>query len=253
MSFDGQDWWWCAGARWAATLVGGRWAVGRDGKKVTRPPARRPSLTTTKSVSIHCEGGFHLTLNSSFACFVRTYNKDDNRPRRTSLAPDFTPPRLTAPPSPPSPARPAMSDKLVVVSTHAFLPPLSDGPSPATLVVENGRITAVYREIKPASDFDGLGEGVYLDLGDKWLLPGVSSLILVVAANFTMPWYADTQPLVSVQLVDCHVHLNEPGRTEWEGFATGTAVSYTNPPHSAMQHSLPLGSPLVLSRRLACI
>jgi allantoinase len=25
-------------------------------------------------------------------------------------------------------------------------------------------------------------------------------------------------------VVDCHVHLNEPGRTEWEGFATGTAA-----------------------------
>ena len=23
-------------------------------------------------------------------------------------------------------------------------------------------------------------------------------------------------------LVDTHVHINEPGRTEWEGFATGT-------------------------------
>ena len=26
-------------------------------------------------------------------------------------------------------------------------------------------------------------------------------------------------------LVDSHVHLNEPGRTEWEGFATGTAAA----------------------------
>ena len=24
-------------------------------------------------------------------------------------------------------------------------------------------------------------------------------------------------------LVDTHVHVNEPGRTEWEGFATATA------------------------------
>jgi allantoinase len=28
-----------------------------------------------------------------------------------------------------------------------------------------------------------------------------------------------------VQLVDAHVHLNEPGRTEWEGFATGTSAA----------------------------
>lgn len=26
-------------------------------------------------------------------------------------------------------------------------------------------------------------------------------------------------------LVDCHVHLNEPGRTEWEGFETGTQAA----------------------------
>ena len=26
-------------------------------------------------------------------------------------------------------------------------------------------------------------------------------------------------------LVDSHVHVNEPGRTEWEGFATGTAAA----------------------------
>src|SRR5215467_12158451 len=26
-------------------------------------------------------------------------------------------------------------------------------------------------------------------------------------------------------LVDSHVHINEPGRTEWEGFATGTRAA----------------------------
>ena len=26
-------------------------------------------------------------------------------------------------------------------------------------------------------------------------------------------------------LVDAHVHLNEPGRTEWEGFSTGTKAA----------------------------
>jgi len=26
-------------------------------------------------------------------------------------------------------------------------------------------------------------------------------------------------------LVDAHVHLNEPGRTEWEGFDTGTRAA----------------------------
>ncbi len=36
------------------------------------------------------------------------------------------------------------------------------------------------------------------DLGDRWLLPG---------------------------LVDTHVHVNEPGRTEWEGFETATRAA----------------------------
>jgi allantoinase len=30
---------------------------------------------------------------------------------------------------------------------------------------------------------------------------------------------------VSPGLVDCHVHINEPGRTEWEGFATATRAA----------------------------
>lgn len=35
--------------------------------------------------------------------------------------------------------------------------------------------------------------------------------------------YRNVTPLVVMPgLVDAHVHLNEPGRTEWEGFATGT-------------------------------
>jgi allantoinase len=31
--------------------------------------------------------------------------------------------------------------------------------------------------------------------------------------------------VISPGLVDCHVHLNEPGRTEWEGFDTGTRAA----------------------------
>lgn len=31
--------------------------------------------------------------------------------------------------------------------------------------------------------------------------------------------------VISPGLVDCHVHINEPGRTEWEGFATATRAA----------------------------
>lgn len=38
--------------------------------------------------------------------------------------------------------------------------------------------------------------------------------------------YTDYSPLVLLPgLVDAHVHLNEPGRTEWEGFYTGTQAA----------------------------
>jgi allantoinase len=74
---------------------------------------------------------------------------------------------------------------LVLRSDRVLLP---DGTRPAAVAVHNGLIAAVG---------DDLPGAVY-DLGDEVLLPG---------------------------LVDTHVHVNEPGRTEWEGFATATAAA----------------------------
>jgi allantoinase len=68
----------------------------------------------------------------------------------------------------------------------------------ATIVVSNntGKITSIFHSILPATDFP---EGTsYTDYSPHILLPG---------------------------LVDAHVHLNEPGRTEWEGFWTGTRAA----------------------------
>lgn len=67
-----------------------------------------------------------------------------------------------------------------------------EGTLPATVVVDGERIVAVEAH---ALTFE---RGRLEDLGDVALLPG---------------------------LVDTHVHLNEPGRTEWEGFATATAAA----------------------------
>lgn len=66
------------------------------------------------------------------------------------------------------------------------------GLAPALLVVEAERIAAVR-----AWD-DVPVEAVLRDFGDLVLLPG---------------------------LVDSHVHINEPGRTEWEGFWTATRAA----------------------------
>ena len=72
--------------------------------------------------------------------------------------------------------------------------------SPATITVspETGKIVSIAREVLPASSFPADGSVSYVDYSPSVLMPGI---------------------------VDAHVHLNEPGRTEWEGFYTGTRAA----------------------------
>jgi allantoinase len=63
------------------------------------------------------------------------------------------------------------------------------GVQPAAIHFENGKITRV-------GEWDDTGELV--DVGDQVVMPG---------------------------LVDSHVHVNEPGRTEWEGYETATKAA----------------------------
>ena len=58
-------------------------------------------------------------------------------------------------------------------SSKVYLP---DGPSPATLEVKDGKVSAVHREVLPRSAFAGLDEADYIDAGDQWLLPGVGEV-----------------------------------------------------------------------------
>ena len=67
-----------------------------------------------------------------------------------------------------------------------------EGVVPACLLVEHGRIQSVLPFENSA------GAASIHDFGDLCILPG---------------------------LVDPHVHINEPGRTEWEGFATATRAA----------------------------
>ena len=67
-----------------------------------------------------------------------------------------------------------------------------EGTRPAAIHVTAGRITAV-------ESYTEVGSGLPLvEAGDAVILPG---------------------------LVDTHVHVNEPGRTDWEGFATATRAA----------------------------
>jgi allantoinase len=80
--------------------------------------------------------------------------------------------------------------ELVLRSTRVLTP---EGTRAASVAVTGGTITAVLRYDAPVPDAARLE-----DLGDHVLLPG---------------------------LVDTHVHVNDPGRTEWEGFWTATRAA----------------------------
>lgn len=68
----------------------------------------------------------------------------------------------------------------------------------ATIVISlnTGKVISTFSSVLPASNFPS--GTPYCDHSPYILLPG---------------------------LVDAHVHLNEPGRTEWEGFWTGTMAA----------------------------
>ena len=70
------------------------------------------------------------------------------------------------------------------------------GELDATVVIEDGIITAVHPNNSPLTS--SLSHLQVEDLGNLALLPG---------------------------LVDAHTHINEPGRTDWEGFATATRAA----------------------------
>jgi allantoinase len=75
---------------------------------------------------------------------------------------------------------------MIVRSRRVALP---DGVRPATIHIQDGRIRAI-DESREAGDV--------LDVGDLVVLPG---------------------------LIDTHVHINEPGRSHWEGFHTATRAA----------------------------
>ncbi|KAF2477959.1 allantoinase [Lindgomyces ingoldianus] len=104
------------------------------------------------------------------------------------MVPHATTPPPAAHSNPPHPI-------IVISSSRAVVAGRLTG---ATIVISNttGKVTSIFHSVLPPTDFP---EGTpYTDYSPLILLPG---------------------------LVDAHVHLNEPGRTEWEGFWTGTRAA----------------------------
>jgi allantoinase len=92
-------------------------------------------------------------------------------------------------PIPPSPTVSAAPPDLIVRGKRVITP---ESERPAAVHVRDGAITAV-------TAFDEIPSGIRAhEAGDAVVMPGV---------------------------VDTHVHINEPGRTEWEGFTTATRAA----------------------------
>ena len=81
-----------------------------------------------------------------------------------------------------------MEAERIFAARHVVTP---DGVRPAWIHVAAGKVVAVRAAPPPPAV-------PVEDFGERWLLPG---------------------------LVDTHVHVNEPGRAEWEGFDTATAAA----------------------------
>jgi allantoinase len=75
-----------------------------------------------------------------------------------------------------------------IISSRVITP---DGMQQAVVLIKDGRIADIVSEL-PEGNFP------VTDVGDKVLMPGV---------------------------IDPHVHINEPGRTDWEGFDTATKAA----------------------------
>lgn len=77
--------------------------------------------------------------------------------------------------------------------------------------------------VAPATIVFSTESGKILHIASK-ILRNDDSVLLQY--NVSPEAYRIVSPLVIMPgLVDAHVHLNEPGRTEWEGFATGTQAA----------------------------
>lgn len=88
--------------------------------------------------------------------------------------------------------------KLVLTSSR-ILTSTSVIPGPATIEVgEGGHIISILSNKSSYESYGFLDKSQFLDVGENLIMPGV---------------------------VDVHVHLNEPGRTHWEGFETGTKAA----------------------------
>ena len=92
------------------------------------------------------------------------------------------------------------SDDLFIITGNRVLALDNSVPSPATIEIskQTGHIINVIPTKLSLKDYPSLIPTEFVDAGDDVVMPGI---------------------------VDAHVHLNDPGRTAWEGFESGTKAA----------------------------
>lgn len=89
------------------------------------------------------------------------------------------------------------SKKIFALRSLRVITAAGHAPQPATLVIRDGKIASIEPYDSPES-LQGIARHQISDAGNLVVMPG---------------------------LVEAHAHINEPGRTEWEGFETATAAA----------------------------
>ena len=102
------------------------------------------------------------------------------------------------------------SPQLVIQASRAVLP---DGTRPAEVRISAGQIDEVGPITSPPGPRAGLGGGRTGPGGER-AGPGGEKVVVLADDEVLLPG-----------LVDTHVHVNEPGRADWEGFATATRAA----------------------------
>ena len=90
---------------------------------------------------------------------------------------------------------------------------LPDGVRPATIHIQDGKITRV-GPYEDRGDVNSSSAPASPKLGDERPSEG-----------WAAERYDAADLVVSPGIVDTHVHINEPGRTDWEGFDTATRAA----------------------------
>lgn len=111
--------------------------------------------------------------------------------------------------------------ELIVFTSDNVVLSEYDTPVPATIEVnrETGKIIRVLLGRSTRYDYRSLSDDEWIDAGSLYLLPGLVEYVSGDLALFFLPSPKLIYPF------SAHVHLNEPGRTEWEGFWTGTRAA----------------------------